>query len=194
MAFGVKFTPLTPTTQLPSHHRGSLVDVPTASTHVSPEQVQVDKAIQYVDTLMNDFFRIYSQNCGDTDHSSSPAQSSMPEINNDKMEVDSDTEEYDVFPDLAFLESINPQHVDIPLSEDESNTPESSEYDIGLARMAELRELLLETFPDGMPKEIDYESILAGQHLPSDFLDPTFWNYFEGSDQTEYTPPSSDEQ
>ena len=135
---------------------------------------------------MNDFFRIYSQNYGDIDHSSSPAQGSIPQINNDKMEVDpSDgTEKYDVFPDLAFLESMDTQHLDIfPLSvmEDQFSTPESSEYDIGLAQMMELRELLLETFPDGMPKEIDYESILA-QHVALDPMDPSFWICFEGSE------------
>jgi len=182
MAFGVKFTPLTPDTQ----RRVSLVDVTNAST-TQPEQVQVDKAIQYVDTIMNDFFRIYSQNYGDINHSSSPVQGSIPQISNDKMEVDpSDgTEEYDVFPDLAFLESIDPQPLDIlPLSvmEDQSSTPESSEYDIGLAQMMELRELLLETFPDEMPKEIDYESILAHQHVALDPLDPLFWICFEGSE------------
>ena len=109
------------------------------------------------------------------------------------MEIDSDfnlPEEYDVLHDLALLELINPQpHLDflLPMG-DQSSTPESSGYDIGFARMVELRALLLETFPDGMPKEIDYESILADQHVPSDPLDPSFWNYFQGSVQTESTP------
>ena len=146
---------------------------------------------QYVDALMNDFLRTTSQNGADNDCSSLLAQDPIPHINDDKMVVDSELEpeEYDVFPDLAFLESINPQHPDITFSmEDQSITPEVSEDDIGLDQMAELRALLLETFPDGMPKEIDYESILADQHVPSDPLDPSFWNYFEGSVQIEYTP------
>ena len=67
--------------------------------------------------------------------------------------------------------------------EDQFSTPESSEYDIGLAQMMELRELLLETFPDGMPKEIDYESILA-VHVALDPLDPSFCICFV-RDQTE---------
>jgi len=181
MAFGVKFTPLTaPTAQLPSR-RGSLVDVTNASAHFSSE-----KAIQYIDTVVNDFFHTYSQNCGDNDHSSSMPQVNI--VNDDKMDVDSPLEppeDYDVFPDLAFLESINPQHFDISWAMgDQSGAPgESIEYDLGLTQMAELRALLLETFPEGMPKEIDYESILADQHVPSDPLDPSFWNYFEGSDQ-----------
>lgn len=120
----------------------------------------------------------------------------MPQINDDKMEVDHNEleppEEYDVFPDLAFLESINPQQSDFSLSMgDQFSTPELSEEDIGLdpSQMAELRALLLETFPDGMPDEIDYESILADQRIPSDPLDLSFWNYFEleGSVQAEYT-------
>ena len=143
---------------------------------------------QYLDTLMNDFLRT---NCGDNDCSSLPAQDPMPQINDDKMEVDSELEppeEYDVFPDLAFLESINPQHSDFHFSmEDQSSTPEFSENDIGLDQMAELRALLLETFPDGMPKEIDYESILADQHAPSDPQDPSFLDYF-GPFQIEHTP------
>lgn len=151
---------------------------------------------QYVDALMNDFLRTSSQICGDNDCSSLPSQGPMPQINNDNMEVDSDlqfespeVEEYDVFPDLAFLESINnSQHSDFSFSTgDQFNIPEFTEDDIGLDQMAELRALLLETFPDGMPEEIDYESILADQSIPSDPLDPSFWNYFEGSVQTEYT-------
>lgn len=118
----------------------------------------------------------------------------MPQINNDEMQVDSEpepSEEYDVFPDLAFLESINPQHSDFPLfMGDQFSTPELSEDDMCLDQMAELRALLLETFPDGMPNEIDYESILADQHIqvPSDPLDLSFWNYFELEDsvQTEH--------
>ena len=153
---------------------------------------------QYVDALMNDFLRNSSQICDDNHCSSLPAQSPMPQINDDKMEVDSElepSEEYDVFPDLAFLESISPQQSDFPLSMgDQFSTPELEfdEDDIGLDQMAELRALLLETFPDGMPKEIDYESILADQSIPFDPLDPSFWNYFEleGSVQTE----SLDEQ
>ncbi|KAF8803985.1 hypothetical protein BYT27DRAFT_7194705 [Phlegmacium glaucopus] len=192
MAFGIKFTPLTPAAQLPSR-RDSLADVTNASMHFPTEEVT--KAIHYLAT-MNDFFRNYSQNLTDGDHSLSPAEGPLPQINfanEEKMVVDSQIEpppeEYDVFPDLAFLESINPQHFDFPFSmEDPSSIPESNEYDIGLARMAELRALLLETFPDGMPKEIDYESILADQHVPSDPLDPSFWNYFQGSVQTESTP------
>lgn len=144
---------------------------------------------------MNDFFRNYSQNRSNDDHSLSPAEGPLLQANiadDDKMEVESDLkplEEYDVFLDLAFLESTNPQHFDFPFSiEDPFGTPE---YDIGLARMAELRALLLETFPDGMPKEIDYESILADQQVPSDPLDPSFWNYFQGSVETE---PTLDEQ
>jgi len=199
MSFGVKFIPLKPA----AHLR----DVTNASAPFSSEQV--NKAIQYVDTFMNDFTLISmlasaysshgkwneadvlkkqlgaehpdlltsSQNCGDND--SLPAQDPMPQINDDEMQVDSDLEppeEYDVFPDLAFLESISP------------HLSEFTEIDIGLDRMAELRALLLETFPDGMPKEIDYESILADQRVPSDPLDPSFWHYFEGSVQTEYTP------
>ena len=143
---------------------------------------------------MNDFLRTSSQSCGDNDYSSLPAQSPMPQINDDKMEVDhSDPEppeEYDVFPDLAFLESISPHHSDFPLSMgDQFSNPELSEHDIGLDQMAELRALLLETFPDGMPNEIDYESILADHRIPSDPLDPSFWNYseLEGSVQTEDT-------
>ena len=150
---------------------------------------------QYLDALMNDFLRTSSHNGGDNDCSSLPAQDPRPQINDDKMEVDSELEppeEYDVFPDLAFLESINPQHSDLPFSMgDQSSILEFSEDDIGLDQLAELRALLLETFPDGMPKEIDYESILADQHVPSDPLDPSFWNYFEGSVQIEYT---TDEQ
>lgn len=150
----------------------------------------------YFDSMMNDFFRNYSQNRSDSDHSSSLAEGPLPHqiniVNDEKMEVDDELEppeEYDVFPDLAFLQSINPQHPDFPFSmEYQSSTLECTEYDIGLARMAELRALLLETFPDGMPKEIDYESILADQHVPSDPLDPSFWNYFQGSNQTESTP------
>lgn len=152
---------------------------------------------QYVDALMNDFLRTSSQSYGDNDCSSLPSQDPMPQIDNDIMEVDSDLlqvqvespEDYDVYPDLAFLESINnPQHYDFlfPM-EDQFITPEFSEDDIGLDQMTELRALLLETFPDGMPNEIDYESILADQCIPSDPLDPSFWNYFEGSVQTEYT-------
>lgn len=38
MAFGIKFTPLTPAAQLPSR-RGSLVEVTNASTHFSGEEV-----------------------------------------------------------------------------------------------------------------------------------------------------------
>lgn len=202
MAFGIKFTPLTPATQLPSR-RASLVDLTNASAseevnkamwgllrYRSTLYLTVHYNSQYVDAMMNDFFRTYLQNCSDNDHSSSPAQGSMSQIiNDDKMEIDSEIEppeEYDVFPDLAFLESIDPQHFDTSLSmEDQSST---SEYDVGVARMAELRALLLETFPDGMPKEIDYESILADQHVPSDPLDPSFWNYFEGLGQTEHMP------
>ena len=145
---------------------------------------------------MNDFLGTSSQSCGDNDYSSLPAQSPMPQMNDDKMEVDDSelepSEEYDVFPDLAFLESISPQHSDFPLSiytGDQFITPESNEDVIFLDQMAELRALLLETFPDGMPNEIDYESILADQRIPSDPLDPSFWNYFElefGSVQTEY--------
>ena len=148
---------------------------------------------QYVDALMNDFLRTSSQICGDDDRSSLSSQSPMPQIYDDKMEVYNELEppeEYDIFPDLTFLESINPQHSDFPFSMgDQFSTPEFSEDDIGLDQMAELRALLLETFPDGMPNEIDYESILADQHIPSDPLDPSIWNYFEleGSDQTEYT-------
>jgi len=192
MAFGVKFIPLTPAAQFPSR-RGSLADITNTSAHFSNEEV--NKAFHYFDTMMNDFFRNYSQNCGDNDYSMSLAEGPMPQINivnDDKMEVDSEPElpeEHDVFPDLAFLELINLRHSDFPFSMgDQSNTPESSEYDIGLTRMAELRALLLETFPDGMPKEIDYESILADQHIPSDPLDPSFWNYFQDPVQTEYTP------
>jgi hypothetical protein len=117
----------------------------------------------------------------------------MPQIIDDKMEVDSELEppeECDVFPDLAFLESINPHHSDfrVPFSiGDQFITPEFSEEDIGLDQMAELRALLLETFPDGMPNEIDYESILADQRIPSDPLDPSFWNYFELEGSAEYT-------
>jgi hypothetical protein len=138
---------------------------------------------------MNDFLRTSSQSCGDNNSSSLPAQLPMPHI---KMEVDRElepTEEYDVFPDLAFLESISPQHSDFTVSMgDQFSIPEFSEDDIGLDRMAELRALLLETFPDGMPQEIDYESILAEQRVPSDPLDPSFWNYFEfGTVQTECT-------
>ena len=146
---------------------------------------------QYVDALMNDFLRASSQSCGDNDCSSLPAQSPMPQINDDRMEVDHSEleppEEYDVFPDLAFLESISPHQSDF--MGDQLSTPELSEEDIGLDQMAELRALLLETFPDGMPNEIDYESILADQRIPSDPLDPSFWSYFEleGSVQTEYT-------
>lgn len=151
---------------------------------------------QYVDALMNDFLRTSSQNCADSDRSSLPAQIPMPQINDDKMEVDSELEppeEYDVFPDLAFLESINSQQSDLPFSMgDQFSTLEFSEDGIGLDQMAELRALLLETFPDGMPNEIDYEGILADQRIqiPSDPLDPSIWNYFEleGSVQTEYTP------
>ena len=60
--------------------------------------------------------------------------------------------------------------------------PESTEYDddIGLTRTAELPGDL----SDGMPAEIDdYESILADHRstLPSDPLDPSFWDYFQGS-------------
>jgi hypothetical protein len=192
MAFGIKFTPLTPAAQLPSR-RGSLANITNASTHFPSEEAT--KPIHYIDAMMNDFFRNYLQNIGDSDHSSSLAEGPLPQFNianEEKMEVDSELEppeEYDVFPDLTFLESINPQHLEFAFSMgDQSSTPESSEYDIGLARMAELRALLLETFPDGMPKEIDYESILADQHVPSDPLDPSFWNYFQGSIQTESTP------
>ena len=147
---------------------------------------------QYVDALMNDFLRTSLQSYDDNDYSSLSAQSPMPQINDDKMEVDHNEleppEEYDVFPDLAFLESISPQQSEFPLSMvDQFSIPEFSEDDIGLDQMAELRALLLETFPDGMPEEIDYESILADQSIPSDPLDPSFWNYFEGSVQTEYT-------
>jgi hypothetical protein len=142
----------------------------------------------YVDTMMNDFFLLYSQNCGVHDHSSTPTEDQTNIANDDKMEVDSKLEppeEYDIFADLAFLESINSQHFDIPLSiGDQPSTTEFSDYDTNWARMAELRELLLETFPDGMPEEIDYKSILAEQHIPSDPQDPSFWDYLKGSDQT----------
>ena len=139
---------------------------------------------QYVDALMNDFLRTSLQSYDDNDYSSLSAQSAMPQINDDKMEVDHNEleppEEYDVFPDLAFLESISPQQSEFPLSMvDEFSIPEFSEDDIGLDQMAELRALLLETFPDGMPNEIDYESILADQGIPSNLPDPSFWNYFE---------------
>ena len=143
---------------------------------------------------MNDFLRTSSQSYDDNDSSSLPAQSPMPQINDDRMEVDHSelepSEEYDVFPDLAFLESLSPQQSEFPLSMvDQFSTSELSEDDISLDQMAELRALLLETFPDGMPNEIDYESILADQRNPSDLLDLSFWNYFEleGSVQTEYT-------
>jgi len=188
MAFGVKFIPLTPAARLQPSRRGSLVDITNTSTHL-PSQ-EVNKAIHYFDAMMNDFFRNYSQNCGDNDDSMSFAEGPMPQIDTvDDMAVDSESPEYDVFPDLAFLESINPQHFDFSFSiGDQSSTPESSEYDIDLTQMAELRALLLETFPDGMPKEFDYESILADQHLLSDPLDPLFWNYFQSPIQTEDTP------
>lgn len=188
MAFGVKFIPLTPAAQLPSR-RVSLADTTNTSAHFPCQEA--NKAIHYFDTMMSDIFHNYSQNPSDNDHSSSPAEGPPPHINitkDDKMEIDSDfnlPEEYDVLPDLALLESINPQQdLDflLPMGD------QSSGYDIGLARMVELRALLLETFPDGMPKEIDYESILADQHVPSDPLDPSFWNYFQGSVQTESTP------
>lgn len=142
---------------------------------------------------MNDFLRTTSQSYDDHDYSSLPAQSPMPQINDDKMDIDHNEleppEDYDVFPDLAFLESISPQQSEFSLSMgDQFSTPEFSEDDIGLDQMAELRALLLETFPDGMPNEIDYESILADQRIPSDLPDPSFWNYFEledfGSTQT----------
>lgn len=146
---------------------------------------------------MNDFFRNYSQNYSDNnnDCSSSHAESSVPEIsivNDDKMgdELETSEEHDNVFSDLTFLESSNPQQFDF--SGDQSSIPESNEFNNCWTRMAELRALLLETFPDGMPEEIDYESILADQHIPSDPLDPSFWNYFQGSAQTKYTAP--DEQ
>jgi len=191
MAFGVKFIPLKPATHLPSR-RTSLVDI--ANAPFSSEEV--NRAMQYVDALMNDFLRTSLQSCGDNDCSWLPAQTPMPQISDDNMEVDDSDfeppEEYDVFPDLAFLESISPQHSDFPLSismGDQFSTPKSNEDDIVLDQMAELRALLLETFPDGMPNEIDYESIVADQRIPSDPLDPSFWNIFEleGSVQTEYT-------
>jgi len=191
MAFGVKFIPLKPAAHLPSR-RGSLVDVTNASAHFSSEEV--NRAIQYVDALMNDFLRTSSQSCGDNDSSSLPAQSPMPQINDDIMEVDHSEleppEENDVFPDLAFLESMSPQHSDFPLSMgDQFSIPEFNEDDLSFDQMAELRALLLETFPDGMPNEIDYESILADQRILSDPLDLSFWNYFEveASVQTENT-------
>ena len=141
---------------------------------------------------MNDFLRTTSQSYDDHDYSSLPAQSPMPQINDDKMDIDHNEleppEDYDVFPDLAFLESISPQQSEFSLSMgDQFSTPEFSEDDIGLDQMAELRALLLETFPDGMPKEIDYESILADQHAPSDPQDPSFLDYF-GPFQIEHTP------
>ena len=149
----------------------------------------------YFDAMMKDFFRDNSQSCGDRDDSTSFAQGPMSQFDTvDNMVVDDSEslEEYDVFPDLAFLESINPQqqHFDFSFSMigDQSSTPESNEYDIGSTQMAELRALLLETFPDGMPEEFDYESILADQHVPSDPLDPFLWNYFQSPIQTEDTP------
>lgn len=190
MAFGVKFIPLKPATHLPSR-RDSLVDVTNASAPFSSEEV--NRAIQYVDALMNDFLRTSSQSCDDNDCSSLPAQSPMPQINDDKMEVDNGEleppEDYDVFPDLAFLESMSPQHSDFSLSMGDQFSTEFNEDDITVDQMAELRALLLETFPDGMPNEIDYESILADQRIPSDPLDLSFWNYFEleRSAQTENT-------
>ena len=131
---------------------------------------------------MNDFLRTSSQICDNND------RDAIPQIYDDKMDVDNKPEEYDVFPDLAFLESINPQHSDYHFSmgDDQFCTPaEFSEHDmIDLDQMTELRALLLETFPDGMPNEIDYESILADQHIPSD---PSSWNYFELEEGSEYT-------
>jgi hypothetical protein len=136
------------------------------------------------DVMMNDFFRNYSQNHSGSDHSKSPGAPTQINIVNDgKMEVDSELEPRED------LESTDPQHFDFFFSmEDQSSTPESNEYDIALARMVELRALLLETFPEGMPKEIDYERILADQHVLSDPLDLSFWDHFQCSVQTESTP------